>query len=32
MKKSKLKENILLELDKLISLSCKNSKSIDKYE
>jgi hypothetical protein len=32
MDKSRLKGNILLELDRLISLSCKNSKSIDKYE
>jgi hypothetical protein len=32
MEKSRLKGKILLELDKLISFSCKNSKSIDKYE
>ncbi|MFT6369728.1 MAG: hypothetical protein ACJAWH_000808 [Maribacter sp.] len=32
MEKSRLTGKILLELDKLISLSCKSSKSIDKYE
>lgn len=32
MEKSRLKGKILLELDKLISLSCKSSKSLKKYE
>ncbi|MFT6795003.1 MAG: hypothetical protein ACJART_000134 [Maribacter sp.] len=32
MEKSKLKGKILLELDKLISQSCKSSQSINKYE
>ncbi len=32
MKKSRLKGKILLELDKLISLSCKSPESLKKYE
>ncbi|MFD0796163.1 hypothetical protein ACFQZJ_01725 [Maribacter chungangensis] len=32
MEKSKLKGKILMELDTLISLSCKSSKSLKKYE
>lgn len=32
MKKSRLKGKILLELDNLISLSCKSPKSSEKYE
>ena len=31
-KKSRLKGKILLKLDKLISLSCKSAKSLNKYE
>mgnify|MGYP003625824981 FL=1 len=32
MKKDKLREKVLVELEKLISLSCKNSNGFKKYE